>query len=566
LDVVVTDGRCRPVIGLTKSDFILSENGVRQTLIGVVERNAVLRASEPPTTHFQNTFQVHPAVTGEGAVVVVLLNYLSQVDGRDVRKQLIRYLSGAELSMPIAILSQSPKGVHMVQEFTTDRQTLLDAASGKHLLDSEFEPSDAVPGRFNLPIFLAGIPGRVNLIRFTSNAEGGGLSNADMFLRDASGRAVALRIGHVALYTIHSNYFSGERLGARGGDIYLDNGGFAGSGLGNSSFAGTNTGGRPRPLETGVVGAGSGAGVGTTMGGKTFDDGQYATDLAEVMSTGAHYYTLSYTPTDQRWEGEFRDVHLDVPGYTVSSPSLWSRIIGKDEDTKVEYRRGYFATKDPGLNPDGSLRGREMFPELASKNAGSDPDRPVRTLLSSSGKKLQISPRMMAAMRFGTSTPVQLPFTVTVSPSSESVDAKAVAFKPNNFLNPHFQAKSYRSYHIHYTIKPTDLTFKENAGSFMDNLRFVTILYTDDGFEVNSLATPGSIRRDAEGYRSLMQGPLSFDQTIAVPTTGYFYLRIGVREFSSDHIGVIEVPIDSSNVSLRDEAADGSSKREQANR
>ena len=536
LDVVVTDGRGHPVVGLKESDFTLSEDGVPQVLTGFVERDATIPLSDLRRTSAlpQNTFRVHPPVTGNGAVTVILLNHLSPMDSRYVREQLIDYLNSAEPNMPMAILNETPKGLHLIQPLTTDRQALLEASSSKQLLSAMSEsPSrshDAIYGRLRLTNYLAAIPGRVNLILFTSEGEGSLSLGTSTFLRDTNGSVTTLQVSRVALYTMHSTDLEAENVGS------------------SSSRRGAHA----APVRGNVAATGSG----TMMGGKTFvGSGHYKEDIAEVMNTGTHYYTLSYSPINQNWNGAYRQIHLDVPGYTPSSEWSLAKVFTEPNDTKVEYRRHYNALD--------ALRRQPEIPGRDSADVDTEPAQPKQHRLLTDprrrGKPQNLSsPMMRSAMQFGSPTPVQLPFTVTVTPSPEVVEGKPSTAPPDSFLDPHFQGKPYRNYRIHYSIDPESLKFvKSPDGSFSDGLRFVAVLYTDDGFEVNSIATPGHSAGDAQEYERMMKASFSFDQTIAVPTEGFFFLRVGVHEFGSDHIGAIEIPIDALKPSFQNTSSDG---------
>jgi hypothetical protein len=48
--------------------------------------------------------------------------------------------------------------------------------------------------------------------------------------------------------------------------------------------------------------------------------------------------------------------------------------------------------------------------------------------------------------------------------------------------------------------------------------------------------------------------PLAFDQTVAIPNAGAFFLRAGVYDVASGHIGVIEIPTDRITLSPNDSA------------
>ena len=241
LDVVVTDGRGHPVVGLKESDFTLSEDGVPQVLTGFVEHDATIPLSDLRQTSAlpQNTFRVHSPVTGNGAVTIILLNYLSPRDSHYVREQLIDYFNSAEPNMPMAIIDETPKGLHLIQPLTTDRQLLIEAASSKQLLSAMSENrshnQDTIYGRLRLANYLAAIPGRVNLVMFTSGSEGRLSLGTSTFLRDTKGSVSALQISGIALYTMHSTDLDAENLGNNGRSSF-GRGGTGGAPVGGCNY------------------------------------------------------------------------------------------------------------------------------------------------------------------------------------------------------------------------------------------------------------------------------------------------------------------------------------------
>ena len=147
-------------------------------------------------------------------------------------------------------------------------------------------------------------------------------------------------------------------------------------------------------------------------------------------------------------------------------------------------------------------------------------------------------------MGFGTLTPDQVNFTIAVTPSSGVEAPKpGIVLAKDNFLAAQFRDVPYRNYRIHFWIDPKDLKFARAAnGVSRDDLRFVAMVYRDDGFVANSISTTAHVQVTAEDIENLMTSGVSFDQTIAVPVEGNFYLRAGVQEAASGRIGAIEVP------------------------
>jgi hypothetical protein len=117
-----------------------------------------------------------------------------------------------------------------------------------------------------------------------------------------------------------------------------------------------------------------------------------------------------------------------------------------------------------------------------------------------------------------------------------------------NFLTEPFRSIPYRNYRIHYWVDPKALTFSRTAdGGYRDELQVVAMVYRDDGLVANSLATTVPIQVSADDLESEQVYGLTLDQTIAVPVTGNplpgnFFLRVGVSETPTGHVGAIEVP------------------------
>ena len=175
-DVVVTDGHGHPALGLKPSDFKLTEDGLPQTVDSLTEHDvppldssASQAEALPP-----NTFTVQPPVTGSGATTVIVLSGYSGF----FRDQLRDYLQTAELTTPTAIFRIDWQGMHLIQGFTADRKALLEAVNSRRiwpplpLSQASFVQAVGRPTQ-RLAAYLAGIPGRINLIWVGGQAPAG---------------------------------------------------------------------------------------------------------------------------------------------------------------------------------------------------------------------------------------------------------------------------------------------------------------------------------------------------------------------------------------------------------
>ena len=522
LDIVVNDKNGVPAKGLKQSDFALAEDGVPQTLVSFTEHDGTL-PSPPAETLPPNTFAVQPRVARGGASTVIVLDDVGLHDAVYVRKQLREYLLGSPLSTPIALFRRQLGQTYLVQDLTTDRQVLLDAIDSERIKKQAYrDPLDRSPQRATGPLtlrrYMQGLLGRVNLVWFG----GGGEVFPDTHRMDGDAKdpVQVLQLSRVALYTIDAK---GEiapdmTMGGATGTI----GSF---GLGGGGGAGA------------MLGRGSTMALAQRSGGKAFFDNGFKEAVDEVVRTGSHYYTVSYLPTNHDWNGAYRNIEVQVPGYSVPAGWTWGKFLHTVDETKVQYRHGYVASAGPNQ--------RGMFAGLAN----SAPDPPERKLISVSPRgmprrlRAQEDP-MQKAMEFSTQAPDQILFTATVTPSTEVLRGNETPADPT--LVPAYQEQPHRSFYIHYRIPSSTITFTaDGEGESSVDLQFVAALYRDDGIVVGSIATPGRIHFPSSDLPTIMSKPLGFEQTLSVPTTGIFFLRVAVQEKGAGRIGALEVPIES---------------------
>ena len=100
-------------------------------------------------------------------------------------------------------------------------------------------------------------------------------------------------------------------------------------------------------------------------GGKAFANTNALSDVIDkITSTSNHFYTLSYSPTNAKMDGTFRNIKVKVEG----------------AEYKLSYRRGYFAVEEAIPGSSLAVRSQEIQ-KLASKNPGAvDPLLPFMDL------------------------------------------------------------------------------------------------------------------------------------------------------------------------------------------
>ena len=525
LDVVVNDGHGHPVKGLTASDFHLSEDDKPQTLASFVEHDSVPTPNPPITPPLPpNTFAVQPPVTDNGVRSVIVLGDIAWHDGSFVSSQICDYFRANPVTMPMAIFRLDSLGLHLIQGFTTDRAILLQAAASKRILPQRFfDPPDANfrRGSLSLRNYLAKIPGRINLIWFSTGTSGDhSFPDITTFVQDANqGRTQVLHLSRVALYTVDAG---GLRVGnPTPGRTDL----FASTTLNNAYISD----------------------VAAQYGGRGFyNTNGFKQAIAEVVDTTTHFYTLSYSPTNTNWNGDFRKIHVNVPGYSVPQGFSWGKFFWTADENKVQYRSGYFARINPGPfpRPGRIVNAANSAPGMVlGSNPKSNPNRRPLTPVSTRRPARQPPSAMELAMDFGSPAPTDVHFTVGITPSDQVTHPTKGAALPNNiYLTTPFQSTPYRSVRLHYRIDSDDIHFTQIPTGFAEDLQFVAVLYRDDGIQANSITFTTHLQIDAANHARIQTAPIAYDQEIAIPTKGVFFLRAAVQEISTGHIGALEIP------------------------
>ena len=567
LDVVVSDGHNHPAAGLKASDFTLTEDGVPQTIDSFAEHDA------PPTNPSAetealppNTFAVEPPVTGNGAMTVIVLGNLGRTAFPFVRGQLREYVQTADLATPTAIFRTDWQGMHLVQGFTADRKVLLDAVNSHRI----WPPIGFVPASFvqavgtptqRLAAYLAGIPGRINLIWIGGGAPAGQLDrdfpDQSTTLADLSSMVGSLnrttdvrRLSRIALSSI--------TLGGCGGGVPFAaqirpftpqsvNGGFTEAEM-EPQVNSIND-------AAAVFAASDLSDLIASAGGRAFACTDPAKAIAEVTATGSHYYTISYRPTNSDWNGAYRHIHLDVAGHAQPPFTLrWIQLISgwaDDVEPTLMYRQGYFARATPERNPNpvfGSAALTSATPNISTTIGPHAQPAPQRKLISLSpkGDYGPHQPQIQAAIAFGSLTPTQVHFTIVAAPAPEKVKTRrGDDLPPGTFLTPPFRSAPYRNFRIHYWIDPQDLHFLRTAkGLYHDELRTIVIVYRDDGIAANSYATTTHFDLNAADVEAIQISGFTVDQTVAIPVSAAdnFFLRVAVDEEPVGRIGAIEIP------------------------
>jgi VWFA-related protein len=531
VDVVVTDAHGDPVKGLKQADFRLSERKNPQTIRNFEEHTGVPGAAAPVAVPKlqPGVFTNAGIAAADSTVDVLLLDAINtpMMDQSFVRGQLVQYLRNAKPGSRIAIFGLTTRLV-MLQGFTSDPEmlrraversgpqasaTLAEKVGGKQDVVSDqlsgvkaqlsvspemvqalmdFDTTEknvdqnqsaeyTLHGLNQLARYLAGIPGRKNLMWFSASFPLTILPHAAIGSNPFAGPATwaaeyretvdLLTRSRVAVYPIDARGLlpSTTLQASDNGDAYTQHSPRALTRsertFSDGMFESQNT-----MLE-----------MAEDTGGKAFvNSNGLAQAVEKVVEAGSNYYTLSYTPTDADAHGEYRSIRVDVEG----------------SGFRLAYRRGYYA-------------------DASDVAAG--------TKVTDAVKAAELSSAPAAT---------QIPFYARVLPMAAGARKELG------------KAESV-SYLVEYSIDPRGLSIETAAdGLRHGHVEFIALVYNGDGKTINSDVKPVRVTWSASQFNAALQHGVRYQQEIRVPAQGECSVRLLVHDFLGDKIGAIDVPAD----------------------
>jgi len=564
VDVVASDSQQNPVHKLTAADFTLLEDGKPQTLKVFEEHQTQTSAPLPPAPKLDpgvfTNFSIAPA---NGALNILLLDKLNTpMDAQTVvRDQVLKYLKQAPPGTRIAIFSLTTE-LKLLQGFTSNPELLRALVEGKKgnqgaspLMNNAVEGDQAgaddamydamadalgnepdaamilenlqefeveqqsfqlqLRARYTLDAlnqlarYMSALPGRKNLIWFSGSFPVNIMPDPDLLqaassisgpsapnpftgvasMEDEFRQTVDLLArSQVAMYPIDARgLMVAPMLSATqsGSTMSRKPNGFANA---NTKFF------QQTSEEHGTMEQ-----MAQATGGKAFVNTNGLKEAVEkAIDAGSNYYTIAYTPINRKWNGDYRkiQVKLDRSGVTLA------------------YRRGYFAD-DPNAPAQKSQ----------AQNAKPDPG--------------QYS-ALRTAMLHGGPEPTELIFAASVRAASTDTEAALV---PGNQADKKISGP-YRRYAVTFMANPKELSWSVTPdGAHRCSLEFMTFVYDANGARINAQYNGiGAAIPDAR-FASVQNGNIKYVQQISVPVKGEYYLRLGMRDIASDHVGAVELPV-----------------------
>ena len=560
LDVVVTKGNGEPVAGLTKDDFAVAEDGQPQTVLSFEEHHTQGVKFVPLPKMPPNVFTNVPAAPLAQALTVILLDGLNtpMQDQSYVREEILRYLKTVPDDTPLALFTLGDK-LRMITGFNQSRADLIAAMEDKknavdpqtsHLSHSpsderedqehiktlqmmlggfgrssagvaaaqfaqgemasygaELRTEMTVEALQNLARYLAKIPGRKNLIWFASsfplqffpsmNAKGmydlGVLNNGMKEVADL------LAVSRVAIYPI-----SADGLDTR---TWME-GDSTGPGGRASAGAGLMSDIRREDAESAANIASMNELASETGGEMIHNTNDFVTAVNHAVDNGTHYYTLSYSPTNTKMNGELRSVQIKL----------------RRGKYKLSYRRGYYAFDETTPRPKAATAA--VAQAALAVTRGEDTAAALRTAPSA----------LLPLLQHGSPSSTQILYGLRIAPA-QNQPAPGGKFAGGNAK----LTGSLTRYTLDFLIRWTDVHFDTAAsGTHEGELGLQVIAYDKDGQALNWNGSTMKMHLTPELLQSIQRSGVPAHLEVDMPERAESFAT-GVYDFLSGKAGTLEI-------------------------
>jgi VWFA-related protein len=551
LDVVVQDRDGHPVRGLKREDFIVSENKAPQT----VRNFDAFSPAQQPALPFKmsplppGTFtDISPFATG-GPLNILLLDALNtpMADQAYVRYQLEQYVKHVQPGTRIAIFGLTTHLI-LLQGFTADPEVLRNAVEHKLIPRASVLLDDPVSGApstdsltdtladlgpsmaqtaanvaqfeaqaqsfkldlrvrytldafHNLGVYLNSFPGRKNVMWFSGSFPLDVMPDetlTDPFateaeyseeLRDTSN---LLTQSQVAVYPIDARglmtnpAFSASQSGAG----FVRNPSAAGAAVMrfNEAQAAEHMTMEQMADDTG--------------GHAWYNTNGLWQAVQKSIEAGSTYYTLTYSPTNGKADGGYRNIRVEFTGAIAA------------QGYKLAYRRGYYA-------PDSS--------------------HPAPEIDTSATHAAQVY--AASAMDRGAPQPADILFKVRVLPDSAATEPKLA---PGNQPTPIGGLTGpFRRYDVDMITLGNSFhtEYKQSTDRWTGRFEYTVLVYDAGGKLLNAAGNSVALNLNPATHATFDRQPIRMHVEISVPVKSEAYLRIGLHDFPTNHFGVVEIPV-----------------------
>jgi len=547
LDVVVTKNNGDPVPGLTKQEFAVSEDGQAQS-IDFFEEHAPGETGDntppemPPLPSGAVT-NVPPAAMGD-AVSVLLLDSLNTPpqDQANVQREILDFAKKMKPGTRVAVFTLGTR-LRFIQGFTSDSSVLLaalkkgglggekngltrsdaadDAADIAHLRTMQ-ESEAAIAARQDaqseirgvdvsahvamtlealsyLAQYLAGVPGRKNLLWFSSSfpvvifpsKEESKSIEKSPALRESFERvkqtADLFSAAQISVYPIDAEGVMNEHVmeADTAGPGSPEGSGHGGGAAGAMRAYNAEAGGRGQVVDAMEQ-------LAASTGGKAFyNTNDLNSAMQKAIDDGAHYYTIGYSPTDKTMDGSLRRIDVKV-------------TRGK---YKLAYRTSYNAEETPASDPQAHVN-------------------PLTELLDYG---------LPAATGILYGVDARAGQTEEASDSDRAGDNSALQ-------------GAVTRYRVDFTIRAGDVDWKAGAqGGRIGRLLIGLKAYDNNGRAVNWDAADETLQVKEDEYAALIKSGIPMHLLIDLPVSEEVHLVTAIYDWNSGKAGTLEVRLTGAN-------------------
>jgi len=575
VDVVVTRDHDEPVTALRKQDFTVLEDGKPVTVDFFEEHTAktlppgVLPAmAKMPPDVYTNV----PPVPGGDSVNVLLLDTLNtdRPDQAYVHQQMVNFLKTMQPGLRIAVFVLGSK-LRMVQGFTTDSSVLRDAVNDKKngvKMDSDMSVTRSLQEKFEdiedkqrladmqmggaglealsdlqedfvaykadqrtamtlealnyLGRYLAGVPGRKNLIWFSSSfpvtvfpspKEKQSFGQIREYSAALKETADLLTVSKVAVYPIGAEgmmvdhgsdgvIYNYGPVDVEGGEVKSRSGPVPSQRSGDfmTPYMNENAARSDKIMAMEQLAA--------DTGGKAFyNTNDLNAAMMHAIEHGAHYYTLVYTPTSKKMDGSYRRIEVKTSA-------------GK---YNLAYRRGYNADDMNKID-----KSRKVATAIQSANVSA---------ANSDGKADPTPLRQLMARGMPSST--QILYGIRVLPATPQPEPTAIRAG----YNPKLPSPTTR-YTADFLIDWKKVQLQPAPdGTHTGMIRLELLAYDRDGKALNWTGQTMGLTLDAKTYAAIQRSGIPAHLEIDLPNTDV-YLASGIYDLSANKAGTLEIPVD----------------------
>ncbi len=515
LDVVVLDKSGNAVRGLTRNDFVVEEDRKPQNVLSFEFFDGAAPTFVPPKVPPlpSNTYVNLPPAPERGPLYVLYYDMVNTPLTRqmEAQKQLLDFVDHAQPGTRFALFANMA-GMHLVQGFTSDhtllRAAILSKGPGPHLPNVflygdnyGYEDAGAVLSNLKfLAEYLNGIPGKKNLLWLSSvfpipvgatmtghnsnTGVGGGFSSSTMQINDLGyllsqgikETYAALASSQVALYPVDLNGVQG------GGDVVTN-----------------------YQHEDDIAEA--------TGGHAYYANNRVAELLDKAVDNGESYYSLTYSPTNTKYDGLERHIRVT--------------LADKDKNCVLTYRTLYYGVSDDEVQESHAKQAmQQRF--LAAKKTDT----------------------LYATVEHGAPLMHDLLFVAHMSTSGEPRMASAEEMKQLEDSPAYFRTRkknqnpkpltpvNLQRYVINYDVIDPQLR-AEAAQQKSPVLEFAAAAYNNDGTLLNSILNTGAIASERRPDGKVDTRFLAVQQLEVPP--GAAYIRLVVRNPQNDRTGALEL-------------------------